>query len=662
MGKRFLSCTLVIILAALLAGCAGRTPATSYPAPTTPAGVPLASTNASLAAPTAESQAPPKETALSPGNLGPAPLKADHPILGDRRVRQGIAHCTDRLGLIAAAYPWLGDNSQLSWMDALLPADHPAYRGAELPQYAYDAQEGQALFEAAGWQLSEGESPRRNKQGEEMRLSLLSSESAVRKAWVEEFVRQMAACGLRVEALYLPAEELYAVEGALTHRQFDLAAIARVYTYLTNTSERSAYLCDGVPAAENGWEGQNFAGWCNPAADQALRKASVSLEQSTRQQALSELLLIYAQDIPGIPLFRRMDVSAARTGMQNFIAPPGEIYTWNAAEWSLPGSETIVLGERSEPASLFAIDESYVNQLLRGLVHGLDYAYIDHAYVPLALAQMPTLENGGARLEQLTVHPGAAVVDVNGLPVYLQPGLNVLDQQGNAVIYTGGELEMNRAVVEFAFRPDLTWSDGAPVKSADYQLGFQMQCDDELRQIATEWGSTASDICDRVERIEFLDDNHYRITWKPGYFQTEALLPPLGRQPAHLTTSDGRKLSNIPPREWPDLAEVSERPLGIGPYVVDRREYGQQIELKTNPFYYGGTPATERIILRFLPAEQAASALLTGQVDVIGWDSVDPEQFPALLEAAAEGKIELTFTPSTIYEMLDMMLFMPTSR
>ena len=65
-----------------------------------------------------------------------------HPILSDVRVRQAIAHCTNRPELIASVYPFISDEEKPSCcMDTFLPKTHWAYKGP-YTDYPYSTGQG----------------------------------------------------------------------------------------------------------------------------------------------------------------------------------------------------------------------------------------------------------------------------------------------------------------------------------------------------------------------------------------------------------------------------------------------------------------------------------------------------------------------------------------
>ncbi|MGH2625577.1 MAG: ABC transporter substrate-binding protein, partial [Anaerolineales bacterium] len=127
------------------------------------------------------------------------PYTTPHPVLGDIRVRKAIAYCTNRPELIASVYPWVDDPNSLL-MDTFIPSDHWAHADG-VEQYPFDADQGMALLEEAGWTLAEGADFRTNAAGEELSIKFTTTSAQFRQTWGGVFVENMAACGIRIVPL-----------------------------------------------------------------------------------------------------------------------------------------------------------------------------------------------------------------------------------------------------------------------------------------------------------------------------------------------------------------------------------------------------------------------------------------------------------------------------
>lgn len=658
-GRAILLLT-IALFGLILSACASKKPQ-EYNATLTVEATPLISSTAEMSA--TFTKTPTSGKVETPG--------APHHILGDLRLRQAMAYCTNRAELLRSVYPWLQDTSPYE-MATLLPSHHWAYPqdDPDLRRYPFDPAQGKTLLEEAGWHLQENAIYRTNPQGQELRLSLVTTEAAFRKTWTQVFAEQMRDCGINVQPTYLPAEQFYGQEdkpGELARRHFDLAAYARVLQ--SEPQWREHFACDAIPTPNNDWRGQNFSGWCNLAVEQALRLAGSSPNPEDRQAAYRLIQEEYTRELPSLPLFTRLEVCASNPGLENFTCDPVKVYTWNAAQWRLPGREQIVIGERSEPAGLFPWDDSYVNQVISALVNGLDYYYeSNYRYQPLLLKRIPSLENGSVIVRQVQVNQGAQVVDINGDVVELQEGVQVYDTQGNEVSFTGDTLDMNQLVVTFEAIDGLTWSDGSPVSRADYELSYKVLCSPETyrgeARYALPPGQSTPPVCDRIASVRYLSDTAYEVTWKPGFVfgcfgNCAYFLPPFGRLPAHFRLGDGRSLEEVPPEEWQYLDEVRAGLPGVGPYQLSRWIYGEEIHLSANPYYVLGAPATLTLIIRFIPQGATAEALIQSKVDVLDMTSLLPQQVEPLLAASAEGKVRVYVAPSMIYEQIAFALSQP---
>ncbi|MDW8325227.1 MAG: ABC transporter substrate-binding protein [Anaerolineales bacterium] len=578
-----------------------------------------------------------------------------HPILGDVRVRRAIAHCTDRAALVKSVYPWVEDAAPFV-ADSFLPRDHWAYTD-DLSRYPFDPSQGAALLEEAGWRLPEGATYRVNANGDELALTLTTTNAQFRQTWAAVWEAQMQACGLRIVRFHTPAAWFFGDSTGLSRRDFEVAAFAWMTGGDPGPGGRTLYACDSIPRPDNGWRGQNYTGWCNPAADAAIRTATTALDRETRRAAYAIFQREWTRDVPTLPLYFRPAYFAVNAALENFKVDGSEhIHTWNAAEWRIPGKDTIVIGEDGEPASLARLETAYVAQVLRTLIAGADYTHFGYEYQPVMLTRIPTLESGAAVSNNVSVAEGAAVVDALGEAAELRPGVRVRNADGDEVTFTGEPLTLRQLTVTYEFVSGLTWSDGTPVSRADYELAYRIECDPEMGQREF---LNANPRCAQIAGVDFLSDTAYRVTYKPGFEDPEYFLPPFGREPAHRVISDGRRLADVSAAEWADLREVAVDPWGVGPYRMVEWVFGQRMRLEANPHYFAGPVATPSIVVRFMEHEAVINALLAGEVDVLDSETLVGEDllnFP-LKEAQAAGKIRLVTPPSPTWEHLDFALF-----
>ncbi len=580
-----------------------------------------------------------------------------HPILSDLRVRQAMSYCLNKDELLASVYPLLDETARADLvMHTNIPRAHWAYAGDEnVTIYPFEPETGMALLDDAGWIMNEATGFRQNANGDELSFQFTTTNAAFRQTWAAVYEQQMAACGMRILRLHVPASWWFGDTTGTARRDFEVGAWGWVGQ--ADPSGVSLYACDQIPLPENGWIGQNAMGWCNETAHNAIKQANNTLIKDERVAAYTAFQGEFTTDIPSIPLFNRTDTYAIHPDMAGFEPRPGQPFvTYTAANWEIPGEDTIVYGFTQEPASLFTLVESaQVAVLANSFIQGFAYTSLDYDFQPLLQEQLGTLENGLAENTDVEVEAGAQVVDANGNVATLEPGLQVRNAAGEVVEFTGDPVTMKQLVTTIVYRDDLVWSDGTPVSQADFELKFKIDCDPES-------GATTFATCEQIANLEFMD-NGYTVTTLPGaqsplYFLSfdPSALPDI--YPAHRVLSDGRTLADVPAAEWTTLPEIAESPIGVGPYVITEWVKGEKMVFEANPYYYAGAPKTPNIVISFLAPENAEAQLIGGQVDILDFTTLVGVS-EALASAEEQGVVKIIIDPSASWEHIDFNLFLP---
>jgi ABC-type transport system substrate-binding protein len=566
-----------------------------------------------------------------------------HPILSDLKVRQALAYCTNKLDLIKSVYVTLSPEEQEGLvMHTNIPTDHWAYAGDEnITIYPYDPEKGRALLEEAGWTLAEGASFRTNANGEELALQFTTTSATFRQTWAAVWEQQMADCGVRIVRLHAPASWWFGDTTGLARRDFTLGAFAWVGT--ADPGGQTLYACDQIPLPSNGWEGQNYMGWCNETASTAIKNANNTLIKDERIGFYETFQAEFTKDVPSIPLFNRTETLATTADLTGFAPVPGEpYYTYNVYDWEIPGSDTIVMGFPQEPASLFTlVEDAYVASVAYSLIRPAQSTSLNYDFQPVLVKDLPTLENGGTTNNDVEVSEGAKVVDANGDVVDLAPGVTIINAAGETVEYTGGTVTMKQLVSRFELVDGITWEDGTPVTSADLELGKKISCDPES-------GATSFITCDKTASTEFFDTGYVQ-TWLPGVQDPLYFVPVWPIYPAH-------QLGDVPAAEWATNPLVAETPLSYGPYRIVEWVKGEKMVFEANPNWFGTPVKTPNIVIQIITPESQESLLLGGEIDTLGSEAiVSPTE--TLAAAAAEGKIKLYVNPSATWEHIDLALF-----
>jgi peptide/nickel transport system substrate-binding protein len=238
---------------------------------------------------------------------------------GDVRVRQAFAYCIDRQKIV-------GDllYNLVSVPGSYLPPDHPLNL-ADLKPLPHDVNAGKQLLDQAGW-TQQGSDPVRHAQGvigvtdgAALAVTYLTTQAPLRVAIANIVQSSLAECGVQVDVKSLTTDALYAAgpDGPLFGRSFDLAE------YAWDSSAQPPcflYESDQIPTADNNWLTGNVTGYSNKDYDAACQKATQARpdqpDQYTQGQQDAERIL--AQDLPTLPLFFQLKLTAARTDLCGF--------------------------------------------------------------------------------------------------------------------------------------------------------------------------------------------------------------------------------------------------------------------------------------------------------------------------------------------------------
>lgn len=251
----------------------------------------------------------------------------DVPALQKIQVRQALAYGTNRQAMIDAAYA--GKTGVLnSWV---LPRQPEAAPPDQLVQYSFEPDRARALLDEAGYTDTDGDGIRNTPDGISLTLQLLTTaNSPARQQIAEQFRDNMRDIGVDVQLG--SSDSMLAIDGPLYQRQFQLALFG--WSVLPTALGQSLWSCDAVPSAQNGYNGQNFAGWCFRDANRAILRGASSLD---RQQRAGDYLLqqqIWTRELPALPLFQRVGITLVAPDVQGVQPDTFAPLTWNLATWT----------------------------------------------------------------------------------------------------------------------------------------------------------------------------------------------------------------------------------------------------------------------------------------------------------------------------------------
>lgn len=264
----------------------------------------------------------------------------------------------------------------------------------------------------------------------------------------------------------------------------------------------------------------------------------------------------------------------------------------------MPPRRDVVLGIAGEPRAIMS-DEPSAQVLQAAVTESLVRRDPDGAFVARLASRVPTIANGGAR------------------------------------IVTDASAPTGRLVATFELRDGARWQDGEPITADDVRLAFD---DDRAAPPSTarRW------MADRVERVDRIDDQTLRFTYRAG--ERWDLYPLVARVlPKHV-------LTNATPEK---RAQYEREPMHAGPFAVAAWIPGFGMTLSAFPRYALGAPGLGRIEVRFYGDRGAVvDALRRGEVDVAGAPAVEADLARTLDRFADGPRLQTLYKPANAVDML----------
>jgi peptide/nickel transport system substrate-binding protein len=156
----------------------------------------------------------------------------------------------------------------------------------------------------------------------------------------------------------------------------------------------------------------------------------------------------------------------------------------------------------------------------------------------------------------------------------------------------------------FTLRSDVAWHDGTPFTARDVAFTVAL-----LQDPRVGWSP-------RGTTVEALDDTTVRVSDPNG--KAAGLLDP------YQVIYPEHRLRELEPDEFASW-EFWTQPVGTGPFRYSRHVPQTMMAFEANPEYMLGSPAVDRVVLKF--GEASITELMSGNVDVAGWaTSADARQ------------------------------------
>lgn len=175
----------------------------------------------------------------------------------------------------------------------ILPSSWAYYDGTE--HFEYNPDEAINLLKAEGYIIPAGGGEVRAKEGTPMVFTMLHPDDALHTQIAETIQEQWAKIGVQVDLLGMPYDQL--VLESLASRAFQSALVD---LNLSRTPDPDPYPFWHQAEATGG---QNYSQWDNRPASEYLEQARVTADYTLRTRLYRNFQVIFAKELPALPLF-----------------------------------------------------------------------------------------------------------------------------------------------------------------------------------------------------------------------------------------------------------------------------------------------------------------------------------------------------------------------
>lgn len=252
-------------------------------------------------------------------------------ILSDIRVRKALSLAIDRAEIAEVLY---GDQGKSTCNVVPAPAQYvsTANDGCLKPNVAA----AKALLDEAGWKL--GADGFREKDGQKLRLSFLTSTSGVRQDTQAMLKEYWKALGVAVDLRNVSASVFFGGDAGNPDTRQKFYADIEMYTDNSKGLDQESYLnkwtCAAIPSPATQWQGSNMPRYCAQdydALSQTLRKTDGIAARADLARKMNDMLV---QSYAVIPLVHRGNISGAAKSLAGVSMNPWDSELWDVGNWS----------------------------------------------------------------------------------------------------------------------------------------------------------------------------------------------------------------------------------------------------------------------------------------------------------------------------------------
>jgi peptide/nickel transport system substrate-binding protein len=228
----------------------------------------------------------------------------DNPILADLRVRRALLSAIDRRAISQRLFEGKQPvaNTSVNPLDAVYHDD--------VMKYPHDPDAARKLLDEAGWTTLKG-GIRHNADGKPLQVEIMTTSGNRVRELIEQVVQgNLRDVGVDLRIRNEPPRVLFG--RTLRERRYtDMVMYA--WSSAPENLPRTTLHSTEIPTEANGYAGQNYVGYRNPAMDKVIDRAEVECAPAVQTALWREIQTIYAEDLPALPLYFRANP---------FVMPP----------------------------------------------------------------------------------------------------------------------------------------------------------------------------------------------------------------------------------------------------------------------------------------------------------------------------------------------------
>lgn len=255
-------------------------------------------------------------------------VNLSHPILKDLKVRQALSYGMNKQELINSVFEGKANAAYhlTSPIDRLYTADKSI-----VTIYESDKRKAKKILDDAGWKL--GPDNFRYKEGQKLTFVLVAAGGAKVNETIQAILQsQWKSIGVDLQIKSETGRFLFTE--SLPKRKFDLALYS--WSSFPEQSPDSVLMSKNIPTEKNTWTGQNYTGFNNARVDKLVEGYEFEFDFEKRKKTMQEIMKIYSEEIPVIPLYFRGENAVIPKGMKGYKLTGHLFYeSLKAEDWSL---------------------------------------------------------------------------------------------------------------------------------------------------------------------------------------------------------------------------------------------------------------------------------------------------------------------------------------